>query len=301
MKTQANIESIPTVDARQRVQDYIDLLKPGITSLVMVTALAGFYLGSSGRLNILLMIHTVLGTGLVAGGGGALNHLIERESDSRMHRTKNRPLPSGRMSPLQVLLFGSMVSLSGILYLAIFVNGLTTLLAGISWVSYVLIYTPLKKITPLATLVGAIPGALPPMGGWTAAQGQITFEAWVLFLILFMWQLPHFLSIAWLCRNDYARGGFPMLTVLEESRQLTGRQMMIYAAGLLVVSLLPTWSGLTGMVYLIGAFIVGIVFLGINGMMARSTTTANAKRALWASIIYLPVLLVLMMVDKIVL
>lgn len=301
MKAQVNTKALSVVSAKQRMQDYMDLLKPGITTLVMITALAGFYLGSAGQLDVLLLIHTVIGTGLVAGGGGAFNHWLERDADAKMQRTKSRPLPSGRLSVFQVVLYGSIVSVAGIIYLAIAVNGITAFLAAVSWVSYVLIYTPLKRVTPLATLVGAIPGALPPMGGWTAAHGSITFEAWVLFTILFMWQLPHFLAIAWLCKDDYARGGFPMLTVLRNSEHLTGRQMMLYAAGLLVVSLVPTFIGLSGMLYFAGAFAMGLAFLGINILMARSTTILNAKRALWASIIYLPVLLILMMVDKIIL
>lgn len=300
MKVQIKSESIPRVAVRQKIQDYVDLLKPGITTLVMVTALAGFYLGSGGFVNIALLIHTVLGTGLVAGGGGALNHWLERDADAKMQRTQNRPLPSGRMQEWEVILFGSAISVTGLLYLFLFVNTLTTVLAAISWISYVLIYTPLKKISPFATLVGAIPGALPPMGGWTAATGQISYEAWILFTILFMWQLPHFLAIAWICRQDYARGGFPMLTVLNNSRNLTGRQMMIYSAALLVVSLIPYAIGLTGMIYFVGAFISGIIFLGINILVARTTTNANAKRALWASIVYLPVVLLLMMADMIV-
>lgn len=299
MKTTIDTEALVVVGIRQRVQDYMELLKPGITTLVMVTALAGFYLGSAGQLNVALLIHTLLGTGLVAGGGGALNHWLEREPDARMARTRNRPIPSGRMSSVEVLIYGLIVSVVGLLYLTLFVNGLTAVLAAVSWVSYVLIYTPLKRISPLATLVGAIPGALPPMGGWAAATGQITFEAWILFTILFLWQLPHFLAIAWICRKDYQEGGFPMLTVLEESRELTGRQMMLYSAGLLVVSLLPTAVGLAGKVYVVGAFLAGLAFLGLNGLMARNSTNLNAKRALWASIIYLPVVLLLMMADKI--
>lgn len=285
---------------RQRLQDFVDLLKPGITTLVMVTALAGFYLGSAGHVDIALLIHTVIGTGLVAGGGGAFNHWLERNEDARMQRTQNRPLPSGRMHVWEVILFGAATSLLGLGYLWFFVNTITTVLAVISWICYVLIYTPLKKVSPMATLVGAIPGALPPVGGWTAATGHISFEAWILFAILFTWQLPHFLAIAWICRKDYARGGFPMLTVLENSRQLTGRQMMIYSAALLVISLIPSATGLTGMVYFVGAFAAGITFLGINIFMANATTNANARRALWASIIYLPVVLLLMMADKIV-
>lgn len=298
MKSQVKTDTIPIVGVRQRTQDYLDLLKPGITTLVMVTALAGFYLGSAGHLNVLLLIHTVLGTGLVAGGGGALNHWIERRADAKMRRTRNRPLPTGRLTPIQVLVYGSAVSLFGLLYLAIFVNGITTFLAVISWISYVMIYTPLKRVTPMATLIGAIPGALPPMGGWTAAHGSITFEAWVLFTILFLWQLPHFLAIAWLCRDDYNRGGFIMLTAMKNSRKLTGRQMMLYTAGLWVVSLVPTFIGLSGIVYFAGAFLLGFVFLGITILMARSATILNARRALWASIIYLPILLLLMMADK---
>jgi len=299
MSTRVETKSAIVPVIRQRIQDYSDLLKPGITTLVMVTAMAGFYLGSSGSLNIALMIHTVIGTGLVAGGGGALNHFLERDADAKMKRTRNRPIPSGRMSPAEVVLFGALVSLGGLTYLFLTVNTLTTLLAAISWISYVVIYTPMKRVSPFATLIGAIPGALPPVGGWAAATGSISFEAWILFAILFLWQLPHFLSIAWICRKDYAAGGFPMLTVLPESEKLTGHQMMLYSASLLVVSVFPFAAGLTGLYYLIGAFVAGLTFLGINALMAKSTTNKNAKVSLWASVVYLPLLLVLMMADKI--
>lgn len=300
MKAGIKSDTIARVAVGQRIQDYIDLLKPGITTLVMITALAGFYLGSGSHIDVTLLIHTVIGTGLVAGGGGALNHWLERKEDALMQRTRNRPLPGGRMQPWEVILFGATTSLLGIGYLWLTVNTITTVLAVVSWISYVLIYTPLKKVSPMATIIGAVPGALPPMGGWTAAHGHITFEAWVLFLMLFMWQLPHFLAIAWICRKDYARGGFPMLTVLKNSRNLTGRQMMIYSAALLVISLIPSAIGLAGSVYFIGAFVAGLMFLGINILMANTTTNVNARRALWASIVYLPVVLILMMADKIV-
>ncbi len=299
MRSTPKTEVLKRVGTWQRVQDCVDLMKPGITLLVMITALAGFYLGSAGLLDLSLLIWTLLGTGLVAGGGGALNHLLERDADARMARTRNRPLPGGRMQPMEVLLFGSVTSLGGVAVLFLFVNEITTLLAIISWISYVFLYTPLKRVTPYATLIGAVPGALPPMGGWTAVQGEITFGALILFAILFLWQLPHFLAIAWLCRNDYAKGGFPMLTVLQEARFLTGPQMVIYSAGLLVVSLIPSAIGMTGAVYFIGAFVAGIGFLGINILTARSTNTRNARRALYASIVYLPVLLLLMMADKV--
>lgn len=266
--------------------------------MVVLTALAGFYLGSAGQMELVRLFPLLLGTGLVAGGGGALNNFMERDADSKMRRTRNRPLPAGRMSPVHVMIFGGVLSASGLLFLAFTINGITAILAGISWISYVFIYTPLKRISPMATLIGAVPGALPPVGGWAAATGQITYPAWILFAILFMWQLPHFLAIAWLCKDDYARGGFPMLTVLRNSRQLTGRQMTLYSAGLLVVSLLPALIGLAGMLYLIGAFTAGLVFLGVNIVVARTTTKVNARRVLWASIFYLPFVLILMMIDK---
>jgi protoheme IX farnesyltransferase len=301
MKSQAKSELLPLVNVKQRIQDYTDLMKPGITTLVMVTALAGFYLGSGASVNLSVLIFTLTGVGLVAGGGGALNHYLERDADKKMKRTKSRPLPAERLSSAEVLIFGLTISLAGMAVLFFFVNAITAVLGLISWISYVLIYTPMKRFTPFATLVGAIPGALPPMGGWTAAHGAITFEAFILFTILFMWQLPHFLAIAWICRDDYERGGFPMLTVLKNSRRLTGRQMIVYSAALLVVSLLPALIGLAGSVYFLGALLSGIAFFVINMLVAIDTNTLNARRVLWASIIHLPILLVLMMVDKIVL
>ena len=197
-------EKVPSV-----LGDFLELTKPGITTMVLITTCLGFYLGSGGSYSVRLLLATLLGTGLVAAGGAALNHLLERETDALMRRTANRPLPAGRMQPMSALVFGLALALAGLAELWLEVNELTALLGGAALVGYLAIYTPMKRVTSLATLVGAVPGAVPPMMGWTGASGQLETGAWVLFGILFLWQLPHFLAIGWLCREDYAQAGFP--------------------------------------------------------------------------------------------
>ena len=205
-----------------QLSDYYELTKPGVTFMVLASTLTGFYLGSQEPIDFILLFNTLLGTSLVAGGTNALNQLIERDIDARMKRTKKRPLPDGRLQPGQAQIFGTMISMVGIVYLCVAVNLLTGLLAALTLASYVFIYTPMKRKTSLSTIIGAVPGAIPPMGGWAAARGEIGIEAWVLFTILFFWQIPHFLAIAWVYRADYARGEFPVLPV-QSSAPLTRR------------------------------------------------------------------------------
>lgn len=281
------------------LSDYIELTKPRITFLVLVTTLAGFYLGSRGSLNLLLLLHTFIATGLVASGTNALNMLLERDVDSKMLRTKNRPLPAGRLQPNSALYFGIIISLAGILYLAFVVNPLTGLLSATALSSYLFLYTPLKRKTSLCTVVGSISGAIPPMMGWTAVRNEISPEAVVLFSILFLWQIPHFFAIAWLYREDYARAGFPMLPVLDPMGTRTGRQIIAYSFALLLVSLLPTILGLSGPVYLFAALLLGLLFLGLGVCFNTFKSNLYARRFFLASVVYLPVLLVIMVIDKV--
>lgn len=275
-----------------------DLVKARLTFLVLLTTLVGFYLGARGATDYWLMLHTVLGTALVACGAAALNQLWEREHDARMPRTADRPLPSGRMQPETVLVFGGVCSMAGLLYLAFAVNLLTSLLGTITLASYIFIYTPLKRVTWLNTAVGAIPGALPPVMGWTAARNELTGEGWALFLILFFWQIPHFLAIAWMYREEYAQAGFVMLPSVDPDGFRTGRQAVSHTLGLLTVSLTPFLFRLTGPVYLFGAIVLGILFLGAAVLFSRQLTRPRARQLFFASILYLPLLLGLMVFDK---
>jgi len=244
------------------------------------------------------MLHTLLGTALVAGGAAALNQLLEREYDAKMKRTAGRPLPSGRLQPKTVLIYGTTLVTAGLIYLALAVNLLTCALGAVTMVGYLFIYTPLKRVTWLNTAIGAIPGALPPLMGWTAARGEISLEGWSLFAILCFWQLPHFLAIAWMYREDYERGGFVMLPMVDPSGQRTGRQAVSYTLGLLPVSLFPYVLKMDGKVYLFGALILGVIFLVCAVQFSRRLTLAGARRLFLISILYLPLLLSLLVLDK---
>lgn len=278
--------------------DFLELTKPGITTMVLMTACLGFYLGSGGSYSPRLLLATLLGTGLVAAAGAALNHLLERDTDALMGRTANRPLPTGRMQPRSALVFGLALALAGLVELWIAVNALTALLGAVALLGYLVIYTPLKRVTSLSTLVGAVPGAIPPMMGWTGASGQLEAGAWVLFGILFLWQLPHFLAIGWLCREDYAQAGFPLLSVKDTDGHRTARQMMSYGAALIPVSLLPTALGLTGTVYLLGAIALGLVFLGFCVAFSFSYSVRAARQVLLMSVVYLPGVLAFILLDR---
>lgn len=284
-----------------RVCDYVELTKPNVTTLILMSTAVGFYLGSVHTPSILLLVHTLLGTALVASGTAALNEFWERDIDAKMLRTRDRPLPAGRMLPWKALCFGIALSVIGVLYLAWLTNFLASLLAALTLCSYLFLYTPLKKRTPLCTMVGAFPGAIPPLLGWVAARGEITSAACILYLMLFLWQFPHFLAIAWMYREDYARGGIAMLPVVEPNGKSTGRQIVIFSAALLPVSLLPSLLGLTGPVYLFGALILGIAFLFFGARAAKAKSMMQARRLLQASVVYLPLLYGLMLIDKTVL
>jgi len=280
---------------REHISDFAELTKPRITFLVLITTVVGFYMGSRDGVNFLLLLHTIIGTGLVASGASALNQYFERDLDARMVRTRNRPLPGGRLVPGEALIFSSIISAAGALYLTFFVNGLTGALGAATLAGYILIYTPLKTRTKLCTLIGAFPGAAPPMMGWTAARGEVDAVALSLFAILFLWQMPHFFAIAWIFTEDYARAGFSM----HSSGGSTGRQIIFYCCLLIPVSVLPTFFGLTGSVYLLGAILLGFIYLGYGFAVALFRSNTHAHRLLRVSVLYLPVLLVLMMIDKI--
>ena len=278
---------------------YADLIKARLTMLVLLTTLVGFYIGWRGAMNYLLMFHTLLGTALVASGAAALNQLLEREYDARMRRTAGRPLPSGRMQPVSVMLFGGVCALVGTIYLALLVNPLTSVLGAISLVSYLFIYTPLKRIHWLNTAVGAIPGALPPLMGWTAARGNLEGGGWALFAILAFWQMPHFYAIAWLYRDEYAKAGFKMLPAFDADGSRTGQQSVSHTLGLLPVSLCPFLFQLAGPVYLASALVLGFAYLGCAVRFAKRLDTPSAKKLFFASIIYLPLLLIALVADKV--
>ena len=284
---------------RSTVSDYWTLTKPEVNVLVLASTLAGFYLGSRGPLSGLRLAHTLLGTLLVASGTATLNQFIEREYDARMRRTANRPLPAGRLAPSWALGFGVLLSAAGALDLALAVNALSSLLAVLTLGSYLAFYTPLKRRTPLCTLVGAFPGAMPPLIGWAAARGSLSREAWVLYAVLFLWQFPHFLGIAWMYREDYARAGYIMLPPKDVDGRFTGREIFVFTLALLPVSLIPVFLNQAGAIYCLGASLVGLAFLFCGARLAHSRSNALARRLVLASVIYLPLLFGLMMVDKI--
>ena len=281
-----------------RFKDFIALTKPRLNFLALLTTLAGFYLGSQGPMNQRLLWFVLLGATAVAAGCGALNQWLEKDLDKRMRRTQKRPLPAGRLGSDQAFWFGLFLSGGGVAVLFFFVNELTAFLGVCALVSYILLYTPLKKVTSLCTLMGAVPGALPPVMGWTAAQSQIGPEGWILFWILFFWQMPHFLAIGWMYREDYAKAGFPMLFVIDPKGQTTGLMAVAYSVALLPVSLLPTYLHITGQVYFWVALVLGSIFIAYSVALAREKTTQHAKRLFYVSITYLPVLFLTMVLNK---
>jgi heme o synthase len=281
-----------------RAGDYVTLAKPRLNLLVVATTLAGYYMAVPHGAGWALLLHTLVGTALVASGASAFNQLLEIEADGLMRRTRARPLPSGRIAPARAKGFALALSALGLAQLALAVNLLAAGVALVTLLTYTVFYTPLKKRTSLATLAGAIPGALPPMIGWAAVRNDLSIEAWILFGIVFLWQMPHFLAIAWMYREDYARGGFPLLPVVEPDGASTGRQAVLYAAALLPLSLAPTAVAMAGNVYLAGAAVMGLAFLGLAGRFAWSRATADARRLFFGSILYLPLLWVLMVVNR---
>ena len=278
---------------------YVVLTKPDVTFLIIITTVAGFYLGSHGSLDWPLLTHTLLGTVFVGAGTAALNQYFERQMDALMRRTAMRPLPTGLLQPREVLLFGVSTVIGGTLWLTLAVNGLSAFLALATSVLYLGLYTPLKTRTTFATAVGAFPGALPPMIGWAAAtHGSLSLGAWLLFGILFFWQFPHFMAIAWIYREDYARAGIRMLPVVDRSGDATFRQIIALSSVLVPFSLLPSVAGIAGIRYFFGALVLGMILLQVSLWASRSRTNVRAKWLMHATVIYIPLLLGLMILDK---
>ena len=284
---------------RSRIGEYLELTKPRITSLVLITTAVGFYMGSASDMASISLLHAIVGIALVAGGASALNQYQERHHDARMHRTRDRPLPAGRIGEFDALVFSGTISVAGIAYLFLFTNLITGILAAITLLLYVFVYTPLKSQTALATLVGAVPGAAPPILGWTAAGGPIDGMALALFLIVFLWQMPHFLAIAWLYDEDYVRGGFQTLTIQHSGELSACRQIVFYGCALIPISVLPTSFGVTGNVYMFGALLAGLVYLGYGVAVAVLRSHIAARRLLRISILYLPAVFLMMVFDKV--
>jgi protoheme IX farnesyltransferase len=289
----------PWLLAAKCAGDYLALTKPRVVIMVLITTFVGFYLASSGGVAWLLLCHTLIGVAFASGGTLALNQYLERDLDARMLRTKERPLPEGRLRPGQALGFGVAITAGGLLYLTLLVNPLSGLVTAVSVGSYLFLYTPLKQKTPLCLIVGAVPGALPPVTGWVAASEALPLEAWVLFAILFLWQIPHSLSIAVLYREDYARANFQLLPVVDPEGTYTARQIVIHSLALLAVGLLPTSLHLAGTLYFVTALVLGSLMVTCGIMLARSYSTIAARRLLLASLVYLPGLLLVMAVDKV--
>ena len=294
----AAAEALAPTGAKARAAAYIELTKPRITFLIVLTSAAGFCLGSRGAVNYLTFAHAMIGIGLLSSGIATLNQFMERDLDGLMRRTAERPLPSGRLLPFEALWFGVALTLTAELYLALAVNALTAVLGLTVIAGYLFLYTPLKTRTSLSTAVGAFPGAMPPLIGWAAARGELDVAAWVLFAILFLWQFPHFLAIAWMYREDYGRAGIRMLPVVEPDGRVTGQQIIVYSLMLIPVSLLPTILGISGKFYLIAALILGLVFLATSIRAALSKSNQHARQLLLASVLYLPLLFGVMVLNR---
>lgn len=285
--------------ARPRVWSYLELTKPDVSVLVVVTTLAGYYLGARGPVNWLGLAHAVAGTLMVAAGTAALNHYFERASDARMRRTAQRPLVLGLLAPAEALVFGVLLALGGTAYLLAFANPLAALVGFLTCASYLGLYTPLKTRTTLATLVGAFPGAAPPLIGWAAARGSLDAGGWILYAILFCWQFPHFLAIAWMYREDYARAGIRMLPAVERSGRGTFRQIVGFAAALVPLGVLPVLTGLAGNLYLVGGLLLNLALVGFALYAARHRSNARAKVLMHATVVHIAALYGLLKLDKI--
>jgi len=289
-------EALPL--ARASAADWLELTKPRITMMVVFTAMVGFVAASAASPWTGLLTAALVGTGLVAGGASVLNMVMERETDALMLRTRNRPIPAGRIRPADARWFGALLTLAGLALLLSLCGALAALVAFSTWASYLFLYTPLKRRSHLSTLVGAVPGALPPVIGWAAASGRLEPGAFILFAIVFLWQIPHFLAIAWLYRDDYERGGFPMLPVIDREGRLTGRQAVLHSLALLVVSLAPVAAGLGGPVYLAGAIVLGVALTLAALRLASARNVVAARSLFLASVLYLPALTSLLLLAK---
>jgi len=301
-EVQANTAPAILLPATRRsnalVGDYVALTKPRLNFLVVATSAAAYYLGAPGTLEMVSMTYAVIGTALVAGGAAVLNQLYERDTDALMRRTQRRPLPAGRVAAPEARIFGAALAAAGLMLLAARTNWLAAALALGTLVIYLVIYTPMKRRTPVATLVGAVPGALPALIGWTAARGSVTAGGAALFAIVFLWQMPHFMAIAWLYRDDYAKAGFPMLSVIEPEGRRAGRQALWYAVMLLPVSLVPALVGVAGAVYLAVAAVLGAGLLYLAARFAATRSQESARALFFGSITYLPLLWIVLVADK---
>ena len=293
----AEIQETKAVRLREKLAAYVELTKPRIAFMLVLTAAAGFYLGADKAFDLTLFVNAMIGITLLAFGVATLNQVWERKTDALMERTQNRPLPTQKVSVAEALIFGVSLSLVAEIYLAFLVNYLTAILGLVVIVGYVLLYTPLKTRTSASTAIGAIPGALPPLMGFTAAANEISLGAWVLFAMLFLWQFPHFLAIAWMYRDQYAKAGILMLPVIEPQGKITARQIVVFTVLLLPVSLAPFFLGMTGIVYLIGATLLGIWFLVASVNAARAKTVEQARKLLLVSVLYLPIIFALMVFN----
>jgi protoheme IX farnesyltransferase len=292
------IQTVSLPASRTRASDFLTLTKPRVNLLVVATALAGYYMGAGTDSQWPVLVSVVMGTALVSGGSAAFNQILERDTDAQMRRTRGRPMPDGRLQVAEAAPFAVALIGLGLAQLALGANLLTAGVAAATAMLYVFVYTPLKRRTSFATVVGAVPGAMPPLIGWTAARGALDPAGWPLFGIVFLWQLPHFLSIAWMYRDDYERGGFPMLPVVEPDGRSTGRQAMLYAAALLPASLAPTVLGLAGSAYFAGALALGLAFLGLTIRFGLLRTLGAARLLFAGSVLYLPALWILMIADR---
>lgn len=282
-----------------RMSDYLQLTKPRLNLLVVFTTAAGYWLGVAGHVDPVVFFHAVVGTALVAGGSAVFNQLYEQDVDALMARTRLRPLPDGRLTPLRAYAFGLVLSALGLAQLSFGVNHLSAVVAFATLVSYVIWYTPMKRRSSLATVVGAIPGALPPVIGWAAATNTLTREAWLLFAIVFLWQMPHFLALAWLFREEYERAGFPVLPVVEPSGKSTARQTVMYTAALIPVSLAPALTGLAGPLYFVVALVIGVAFLALAIRFARNLHRTTARQLFLGSLVYLPLIWLFMIATRV--
>jgi len=293
----AEIQETKAIGLGEKLAAYIELTKPRIALMLVLTSAAGFYLGADKGFNFPVFLNAMIGISLLAFGVATLNQFIERRTDKLMERTASRPLPTKKITPTEALIFGVSLTVVAEIYLAFLVNGLTAVLGLIVIVGYVFLYTPLKTKTSFSTAIGALPGALPPLMGFTAAANEITLGAWVLFAMLFLWQFPHFLAIAWMYREQYAKAGILMLPVVEPEGKITAKQIVIFTVLLLPVSLAPFFIGVAGWIYLIGAVVLGIWFLWASIEAARAKTVEKARKLLLVSVVYLPIIFALMVFD----
>jgi heme o synthase len=280
------------------IKDYVALTKPRITWLILMSTGVGYFFGAQNGWHLVTLIHTIIGTGLIASGTAALNQWYEREADAKMRRTQARPLPAGRLDAWRALVFAILISVAGFAELWVGANALAAMLGLFTLLCYLFVYTPLKQRSPHSTTIGSIPGAMPPLIGFAAASGTLTWDAWVLFAILFLWQFPHFYAIAWMYKEDYARAGIRMLPVVEPDGKSTARRILLYSIALIPISLMPKFFAMAGNVYLYGAIALGLAFLYYGLRTRWDRTRQQARRVLLASVVYLPLLFSLMLFDR---